>query len=181
MRNMLFSDEAYFDLNGHVNSQNVRMYSAKRRGRPENLAHERFVSQKLHVFCGIRMSGLFGLRFFRNETMNAARYHSLLQYHVLPEIRESNGGNLANLTWTQDGAPCHTERRNIAYLSRQFGGRLVSKGADREWPPRSPDLNPYYIEREVRQLDPAMCSIAVLDIQTRADKCIDMGGKCFEK
>lgn len=206
MRNMLFSDKAYFDLNGHVNSQNVRMYSAKRRGRPENLAHERFVSQKLHVFCGIRMSGLFGLRFFRNETMNAARYHSLLQYHVLPEIRESNGGNLANLTWTQDGAPCHTERRNIAYLSRQFGGRLVSKGADREWPPRSPDLNPcdfflwgylksrvYYpkptnldelqaaIEREVRQLDPAMCYRAVLDIQTRADKCIDMGGKCFEK
>lgn len=205
MKNILFSDEACFDLKGHVNSQNVRMYAEVGKGRPENLAHENFVSEKLLVFCGIKASGLFGLKFYRNETMNAAKYKSLLQYHVLPEVRANNGGNLDNLTWTQDGAPCHTERRNIAYLHRQFDGRLISKGAEREWPPRSPDLNPcdfflwgylksrvYYpkpnnldelqaaIQREVRQMDPDMCRRAVLDIRKRADLCLNNDGKCFE-
>ena len=205
LANFLFSDEANFDLSGNVNSQNVRMYAPSGSGRPENLVHEKSVSQKLMVFCGIRTTGIFGLKFYQNEKMNGAKYHRLLQYNVLPELREVNGGNLNNLTWTQDGAPCHTARANIAYLNRQFDGRVVSKGADREWPPRSPDLNPcdfflwgylkskvYYpkpnnmnelqqaIEREIRQLSPDMCRKAVLDLRNRAENCINKNGKCFE-
>ena len=37
----------------------------------------------------------FGLKFWRApNTINGQVYHSLLQYHVLPEIRALNGGNL---------------------------------------------------------------------------------------
>ena len=49
----------------------------------------------------IRKDGTFGLKLYRNETMTGARYHSLLQYHVLPELRQQNGGNLARLVWQQ--------------------------------------------------------------------------------
>ena len=114
------------------------MYAASGSGRPKNLVHERSVSQKLILFYGIRTTGVFGLKFYHNEKMNGAKYHRLLQYHILPELKEVNGGNLNNLTRTQDGAPCHTARANIAYLNRQFNGRVVSKGAVREWPPCSP-------------------------------------------
>ena len=61
------------------------------------------------------------MKFYHNEKINGAKYHRLLQYHILLELREVNGGNLNNL-WTQDGASCHTARANIAYLNRQFNG-----------------------------------------------------------
>ena len=73
------------------------------------------------VFCGLKIDGCFGLKFYRNETMNGFSYHSLLQYHVLPELRQWNGGSLATLVWQQDGAPCHVTNRNMQYLDSQFG------------------------------------------------------------
>lgn len=132
-------------------------------------------------------------------------YKRLLRYHVLPELRNRNGGNLNNLVWTQDGAPCHRERSNIAYLNNQFDGRLVSVGAEREWPARSPDLNPcdyflwgylkskvYFpkprnlqeledaIRRELNLITPEMCSRVVLNIKSRAQKCLAANGDTFE-
>ena len=109
--------------------------------------------------------------------------------------------------WTQDGAPCHTTDRNIAYLENQFNGRIVSKRAvrGRVWPPRSPDLNPcdFYlwgflkacvysprpatldeleanIRREVAALDPATITRALLDVRVRAHKCIANNGGHLE-
>ena len=49
------------------------------------------------VFCGVNRDGTFGLRIYRNETMNGAKYHSLLHHHVFPELRAWNGGNLDGL------------------------------------------------------------------------------------
>ena len=72
------------------------------------------------VFCGIHKEGTFGLKFFRNEAMNSQRYHALLQYHVLPELRNWNGGNLDGLWWSQDGAPCHVSNLNMQYLDGCF-------------------------------------------------------------
>ena len=33
--------------------------------------------------------------------MNGPMYHSLLQYTVLPDLRQGNQGNLDRLVWTQ--------------------------------------------------------------------------------
>ena len=94
--NWLTSDEAGFELHGRVNSQNVRRYSEKGQGTPEHFVEEKpTYSPKLMVFCGLRKDGTFGLKFWRSpETIDGQRYHSLLQYHVLPEVRAHNGGNL---------------------------------------------------------------------------------------
>ena len=87
----LTSDEAGFELHGKVNSQNVRRYSEM----GHFVQEKPTVSPKLMVFCGLRKDGTFGLRFWRApDTINGQVYHSLLQYHVLPEIRALNGGNL---------------------------------------------------------------------------------------
>ena len=42
-----------------------------------------------------RRDGTFGLKFYKNETMNGARYH------VLPELRQWNWGDLDRLVWQQ--------------------------------------------------------------------------------
>ena len=76
--------------------------------------------------------------------MTGERYHSLLKHRVFPELRRINGGNLENLYWAEDRAPCHTNDRTMAYLDRQFGERVASNRSirGRNWPARSPDLNP---------------------------------------
>ena len=97
----LFSDEAMFLLSGHVNSQNIRRYAELKSsnpetgGRPEHFVHEKpTFSKKVMVFLGCHRDGTWGLKFYHEETMDGDKYHSLLQYHALPQIREWNGGNL---------------------------------------------------------------------------------------
>lgn len=147
----LYSDEANFELSGHVNSQNVRHYAPLRSsdringGRPDGFQHETTpFSPKLMVYCGIKDGGTFGVSFFENQNMNGDAYHAQLQYRTLPEVRRGNGGNLDGLYWAQDGAPCHVTLQNMRYLDRQFGDRVVSRKSlhGRDWPARSPDFNP---------------------------------------
>jgi hypothetical protein len=55
----------------------------------------------------------------------------------------------------QDGATPHTTRANLQYLSDFFGDRVISRGTNTPWPPRSPDLTPLdfsvfgYLKNEV--------------------------------
>ena len=139
--------------------------------------------------------------------MTGERYHAHLQHRVFPALRQANGGTLANLYWMQDGAPCHTTDRNMRYLDRLFGDKVVSNRAirGRDWPARSPDLNPLdfcvwgvlkskvytprprtmaelrtNIETEIGQLDNAMLRRAILEVKSRCHKCIRANGGYFE-
>ena len=209
----LFSDEANFQLCGHVNSQNVRRYAPLKRsdpvngGRPGHFFVEKRNSPKVMVFCGVKADGLFGFKIFENQNMNGELYHTHLQHRVFPFLRETNGGTLDGLYWAQDGAPCHTSDRNMRYLDRLFGDRVISHRSirGRDWPARSPDLNPLdfcvwgllkskvytpkprtleelrgNITREVGQLDQAMLNRAILDVKARCQKCIAANGGYFE-
>ena len=44
----------------------------------------------------------------------------------------------------QDGAPCHCTNQNMRYLDSQYQDRVVGRKSirGRDWPARSPDLNP---------------------------------------
>ena len=99
---ILFSDEATFTLYGEVNTQNIRRYAPFGNKTPQSLKLEKpTFSSKIMVFCGLRLNGTFGLRFFRNQAIDGTTYHSLLQYRVFPELRNTNGGSLDNLYWMQ--------------------------------------------------------------------------------
>ena len=50
--------------------------------------------------------GTFGLKVYRNQTMNGRVYNDLLVDNVLPELKNLNGGVLDPFIWQQDGAPC---------------------------------------------------------------------------
>ena len=122
-------------------------------------------------------------------------------------LRRSNNGNLNNLWWQQDGAPCHVTQQNMQYLDSQFQNRIISRNSINgiDWPARSPDLNPCdfflwgylkskvfcpkpntlddletNIRREVQRIPPEMITRAVLNIKERALKCVQNNGGHFE-
>ena len=49
---------------------------------------------------------------------------------------------LSATTFQYDGAPAHFSVQARETLSKQFGDRLIGRGFDVMWPPRSPDLSP---------------------------------------
>ena len=62
--NFLVSDEANFEVSGHVNSRNVARYSLDRYGRPDQHVVEKVThSQKAMVFAGLRKQSLITLHF----------------------------------------------------------------------------------------------------------------------
>ena len=104
---IIFSDEAHFQLNGYVNKQNCRYWSA------ENLLELREATQypeKVTVWCGFWWGGAIGPYFFENDegqsiSVNGERYRSRLKNFLFTEIADMN---LRNIWFQQDGATCHT-------------------------------------------------------------------------
>ena len=130
-----------------------------------------------------------------------------VRYVVIPELKRLNGGDLAGITWTQDGAPSHTANRVMDYLDGQFGPNVISGRSRRgtDWPARSPDLNPLdfaiwglldehvykpkatskqnlvdKITNSIMALTPQYLQKVGRSVRGRARKCIQAQGKYFE-
>ena len=54
----------------------------------------------------------------------------------------------------QDGAPAHTAKKTLEWLTERVGGRVISEGATISWPPRSPDLTPpdFFLWGHIKQM-----------------------------
>ncbi|GFX26109.1 putative DD41D transposase [Trichonephila clavipes] len=114
-KQILFSDEAHFWLNGYVNKQYCRIWSE---ANPQVYVETPLHPEKLTVWCALWAGGIIGPYFFKND----------------------EGHN--ELWFQQDGATCHTARATIDLLKDTFGDRLISRFGPVNWPPRSCDLTP---------------------------------------
>ena len=125
-RKIIFSDEAHFWLNGFVNKQNMRYWSAKN---PNVLLETPLHPQKVTVWCGFHAGGVNGLYFFvdendRHVTVNGERYRVMLEDYLWPELDELD----INDMWFQhDVATSHTARVTIDLLKGKFGERVISR------------------------------------------------------
>ncbi|GFT87749.1 putative DENN domain-containing protein 10 B [Trichonephila clavipes] len=152
-KRILFSDEAHFWLNGHVNKQNCRIWSeANPQVYVETLLHP----EKLTVWCALWAGGIIGPYFFKNDeghnvTVNGDRYRAMITNFFIPEL---NSHDVQELWFQQDGATCHTARATIDLLKDTFGDRLISRFGPVNWPPRSCDLTPldYFLWGYVKSL-----------------------------
>jgi hypothetical protein len=135
---IVFSDEAHFHLNGHVNRHNFRYYSDEN---PHWMTDSHTqVDPRVNVWCGIRNNRLIG-PFFYNENLTSLGYLDLLQTRIFPAIQEIRGDG--NLPWyQQDGAPPHFGADVRNWLNNKFPGRWIGRRGPVEWPARSPDLTP---------------------------------------
>jgi len=141
--NILFSDEAHFHLNGNVNKQNCRYWSATN---PKRKHQKPLHSPKVTVWAAMSARGIIGPYFFEDErgravTVNSERYVKMLEDFLVPQLEIFPGYN--QRTWfQQDGATSHTSNASLSRVQEIFPRKLISKGGDIIWPPRSPDLTP---------------------------------------
>ncbi|GFX95860.1 transposable element Tc3 transposase [Trichonephila clavipes] len=140
-KQILFSDEVHFWLNGYVNKQNCRNWSE---ANPQVYVETPLHPEKLTLWCALWGGGIIGPYFFKNDeghnvTVNGDRYRAMITNFF---IRELNNHDVQELWFQQDGATCHAARATINLLKDTFGDRLISRFGPVNWPPRSCDLTP---------------------------------------
>lgn len=139
LRNIVFSDEATFMLNGNVNRHNFRYWSDVN----PNWMHEQHTQYplKLNVWAGIIDDRIIG-PFFIEGNLTSERYDQLLRNEIVPAIQALDGYEFESIWFQQDGAPAHYGINVRRFLDETFHGRWIGRRGIIEWPPRSPDLAP---------------------------------------
>jgi transposase len=199
IHHMFMSDEAHFHLNGYVNKQNSRYWSAIN---PLQLHQKPLHSPKVTVWCALSSSGIIGPYFFQDDrgnttTVTAARYTNMITTFLTEELVR-----FPQITWfQQDGATSHTARVTMTALRELFPNHIISKNGDIIWPARSPDLSAcdfflwgllkskVYVERpqtleelrlkiqeEVARITPAMLRRVMENFRSRLQECVDQDG-----
>ena len=143
-KNIIFSDEAHFDLGGYVNKQNCRIWGTENSyAYIEKSTHPKRVT----VWCRFWSRDIIGLFFFENDqgeavTVNGVRYRVMLKEILFTKIEEEDIGNI---WFQQDGDTCHTAKATVDVLRSVFEDCIIRRGADVVW--RSYDLRPldYYL------------------------------------
>jgi len=136
-KQIIFSDEAHFWMNGYVNKQNCRIWDAN----PREIHQLQMYPEKVTVWCGFWSGGIISPYFFQNEagvaiTVNDERYRSIIS-NILPKM---DNMDTDNMRFQQDGATCYTSHATIDILHERFKGMVISRGGDMNWPLRSCDL-----------------------------------------
>jgi hypothetical protein len=136
-KNIFFSDEATFHLNGLVNKHNVRYWSEEN---PHATIETVMQSPKLNVWCSMSEDKLIGPFFFDGATVNGQKYLTMLQEFFIPEVRRLR--KVKSILFQQDGAPPHFSCEVRQFLDNIFPNRWIGRGGPIRWAPRSPDLTP---------------------------------------
>lgn len=139
INNIVFSDEATFELHGNVNRQNMRYWSDINPHwmRENNTQYP----QKLNVWAGIYNGQKIG-PFFIEGNLDGPKYEAMLRDQIVPVIQYLTNGQMDDVLFQQDGAPPHYSRSVRQYLDEVFPQRWIGRRGAIEWPARSPDLTP---------------------------------------
>lgn len=200
-KEILFSDEATFYLDGHVNLHNYCCWAHE--SPEEFFVQQRQGAPHVTVWVALSKRQIFGPYFFPS-TVTADSYCAVLSQIFVPDIMDRYG-SLENLWFQQDGAPAHYAEVTRYLLNEMFEGRIISRGFMNEWPPRSPDLTPldFYLwgvvkdivyqgrtfndigalgdaivsaVGSIRQHRMADVSRAVLSVRNRMQECLSLAG-----
>lgn len=135
--NILWTDEAYMHIDGDISQHHCRIWSVTK---PLNYLTKPLHPVKTCVWMGFS-SQLKLKPFFFDEPLKGVDYLNLLQTHVIPQLTAKR--KLSSTVFMHDGAPPHFATSVRDYLISKFGeDRIISRGCQRVWPARSPDLNP---------------------------------------
>jgi hypothetical protein len=147
---VVYTDEAVFQMDGHVNRWNARVWDYQR---PDNFYAETWqCSKKVLVWAGMSRTQLYGPYFFPCS-VTGDMYRAIISEMFVPDAL-TRTGSLAQMWFQQDGAPAHTAQDSKNLLHSIFETRVISRDFLREWPPRSPDLTPcdFYLWNALKEL-----------------------------
>lgn len=137
IKNICFSDESTFSINGEPNRQNYR-YWATDNPRLMIDNHSQY-PQTVNTWVGILGSEIIG-PFFITGSLTGQKYLELLQNYIGPAIDTVAG---ENVVWFQhDGCPAHCTTDVVSCLNEFFPNSWIGRGGPINWPARSPDISP---------------------------------------
>lgn len=148
---ILWSDEATFHNNSHVNRHNLHYWSDQNPRWLRQIDHQHVWS--LNVWCAIIGDTIIGPFFFDNIVNGRIFLNFLVE--ELPPLLEDLPLNLRQNMWMQlDGAPCHFSVIVRQHMNVIFPDRWIGRGGPVSWPPRSPDLTclDYYLWGRIREI-----------------------------
>lgn len=122
---LVFSDEAHFLLNGHVNHQNYRLWDDHN---PHAYEEDELHPDKVTVWAAIGKGGVIIGPIFdpvsEKGTINGDSYLELLKNVLKPdsELR----GILGTMIFQQDGAPPHYCKKVLIHLPKSSIAKLIN-------------------------------------------------------
>jgi hypothetical protein len=132
----VWTDEATFKLNGHVNRHNCVYYATEN---PHIVITQEINPPGVIVWAGLWFGGLIGPFFFR-DTVTGHSYLEKLDEEIVPAIEYRM--NLEEIYYMHDGAPAHYDQSVRHFLDKTFPDRWIGRRAPIDWPARSSDLTP---------------------------------------
>jgi hypothetical protein len=123
---LFLSDEAWFHVGGHVNAQNVRIWSNEN---PHAIHQVPLHSEKVGVWCAVSPRRIIGSIFFHN-TVNSDRYINDI---LIPFFDQLNAEE-RHYGYFQQDATAHTTNATLVVIQEVFQDRIISRGL---LPPRS--------------------------------------------
>lgn len=201
LNHVIWSDEAYFSLDGVVNRHNCTIWAYEN---PHQQQQKSLHSKKLCVWLGFSATCKLQPYFF-DSTVDQDNYGTMLEQHLFPQLRQRR--KLNSSIFQHDGAPPHyaiSVRQKLAAVFPE--NRVIGRGYGVPWPPRSPDLTPcdYYVwgtlkarvfhcykPRDCDELKEKILQVwndisqdelarGVHHIESRVDAVISQNGKQFE-
>ena len=137
LRLVIWSDEAMFKLNGHVNRHNSVYWSSTNPHRNMEISQQ---GPGAMVWRGILDDRIIGPFFIEDGTITGQRYLKLLEEEMWPAI--ANHPRVSQLFFQQDGAQPHYARVVREWLDTKFPGHWIRRRGTIDWSSRSPDLTP---------------------------------------
>ena len=133
-------------MNGIVTTRNVRCYDPKHNPPLEHGFSKSMSREKLSVWIGLCGNGELIGPFFFEGNLNGEDYLQMLNDQIVLAPAEryvyQANGTFLGVWWAQDGAPAHRRIMVMERLQQLLLDRIISRGRDYEWPPRSPDRTP---------------------------------------
>ena len=200
LNRIVWTDEAIFKLNGHVNRHNCVYYAVEN---PHVIITQEMNTPGITVWAGIWVGGVIG-PFFFHDNITADNYLKMLQNDIVPAIASEM--DLEEIVYMHDGAPAHYAQSVRHFLDKTFPDRWIGRRGWIDWPPRSPDLTPtdFFLwalikERvyatkprdlqalkdaiitETESLPVEFCRRACESVRERLQLCKDLDGKHIEQ
>ncbi len=200
LNRIIWTDEAIFKLNGHVNRHNCVYYATEN---PHVILTQEMNTPGIIVWAGIWVGGIIG-PFFFHDNVNGDSYLKMLKRDIVPAIASEM--DLEEVIYMHDGAPAHYARSVRHFLDKTFPDSWIGRRGWIDWPPRSPDLTPtdFFLwgvlkERvyatkpqnlqtlqdaiitEMRSLPVKICQGACHSVSKRLQLCKDLNGEHIEQ